>query len=163
MGFSRAPGEIAPPACRPLERPVSAPLQFVAAIRMPDDGKSAREARPILRGVSTMPRLPKTAVALPVACLLPLIAIAAGQPAPTQPPNQPTAKDVVKAVEKKEEPKDANDPIERIKDEGQKRSQLMATLSYLTDVIGPRLTGSPNLKRANEWTRDKLSSWGLEN
>src|SRR5262245_51573463 len=39
----------------------------------------------------------------------------------------------------------------------------MATLSYLTDVIGPRLTGSPNLKRANEWTRDKLASWGLEN
>ena len=39
----------------------------------------------------------------------------------------------------------------------------MATLSYLTDVIGPRLTGSPNLKRANEWTRDKLAAWGLVN
>jgi len=39
----------------------------------------------------------------------------------------------------------------------------MQTLSYLTDVIGPRLTGSPNLKRANEWTRDKLTSWGLTN
>ena len=37
----------------------------------------------------------------------------------------------------------------------------MQTLSYLTDVIGPRLTGSPGLKRANGWTRDKLSSWGL--
>ena len=36
----------------------------------------------------------------------------------------------------------------------------MATLSYLTDVIGPRLTGSPNMKRANEWTRDKLTAWG---
>ena len=39
----------------------------------------------------------------------------------------------------------------------------MATLSYLTDVIGPRLTGSPNMKRANEWTRDKLAAWGLAN
>lgn len=39
----------------------------------------------------------------------------------------------------------------------------MKTLSYLTDVIGPRLTGSPNMKRANEWTREKLESWGLEN
>src|SRR5262245_62003888 len=39
----------------------------------------------------------------------------------------------------------------------------MATLSYLTDVIGPRLTGSPAMTRANEWTRDKLASWGLEN
>lgn len=57
----------------------------------------------------------------------------------------------------------ANDPIERIKEEGLKHSQVMATLSYLTDVIGPRLTGSPNLKRANEWTRDKLASWGVSN
>ena len=39
----------------------------------------------------------------------------------------------------------------------------MATLSYLTDVIGPRLTASPAMKRANEWTRDKLAGWGLEN
>jgi hypothetical protein len=59
--------------------------------------------------------------------------------------------------------KPAGDPIDRIKDEGSKKSQVMATLSYLTDVIGPRLTGSPNLKRANEWTRDKLAEWGLSN
>lgn len=59
--------------------------------------------------------------------------------------------------------KNANDPIERIKDEGMNRSQVMKTLSYLTDVIGPRLTGSPGLKRANEWTRDKMKEWGLEN
>ncbi len=36
-------------------------------------------------------------------------------------------------------------------------------MGYLTDVIGPRLTGSPNMKRANEWTRDKLAAWGLAN
>jgi hypothetical protein len=58
---------------------------------------------------------------------------------------------------------DPNDPIVRIKDEGLKRSQVMETLSYLTDVIGPRLTGSPNMKRANEWTRDQLTKWGLQN
>jgi carboxypeptidase Q len=56
-----------------------------------------------------------------------------------------------------------NEVIARIRDEGLHRSQVMQTLSYLTDVIGPRLTGSPNLKRANQWTRDKLSSWGLTN
>ena len=55
-----------------------------------------------------------------------------------------------------------NDPIERIKDEGMNRSQVMQTLSYLTDVIGPRLTASPNMKRANEWTRDQLTRWGLQ-
>ena len=59
--------------------------------------------------------------------------------------------------------KDPNDPIERIKDEGLNRSQVMQTLSYLSDVIGPRLTASPAAKRANEWTREKLASWSLQN
>jgi len=58
---------------------------------------------------------------------------------------------------------DPNDPIARIREEGLKRSQVMETLSYLSDVIGPRLTGSPNMKRANEWTRDQLTKWGLQN
>lgn len=53
--------------------------------------------------------------------------------------------------------------ITKIRDEGLNRSQVAQTLSYLTDVIGPRLTGSPNLLRANKWTRDKLISWGLQN
>ena len=55
------------------------------------------------------------------------------------------------------------DAIDRIKDEGMNRSQVMKTLSYLTDVIGPRLTNSPNMKRANEWTRDEMTRWGLQN
>src|SRR5438128_5890935 len=58
---------------------------------------------------------------------------------------------------------DPNDPIVRIKDEGMNRSQVMQTLSYLSDVIGPRLTASPNMKRANEWTRDTMTRWGLQN
>jgi hypothetical protein len=57
----------------------------------------------------------------------------------------------------------STDPIVRIRDEGLNRSQVMQTLSYLTDVIGPRLTGSPNLRHANDWTQDKLASWGLKN
>jgi hypothetical protein len=59
--------------------------------------------------------------------------------------------------------KDPNDLIERIKDEGMNRSQVMQTLSYLSDVIGPRLTASPGMKRSNEWTRDQLTKWGLAN
>jgi hypothetical protein len=54
-------------------------------------------------------------------------------------------------------------PIDQIRDEGLNQSQVMATLSHLTEVIGPRLTGSPNLKKANEWTRDTLAGWGLTN
>src|SRR2546423_11886803 len=58
----------------------------------------------------------------------------------------------------------AEDPmITKIKDEGMNRSQVMQTLSYLSDVIGPRLTASPGMKRANEWTRDQLTRWGLQN
>ena len=53
--------------------------------------------------------------------------------------------------------------ISKIKTEGLERSQVMDTLSYLTDVIGPRLTGSPNLRNANEWTRNKFIEWGLQN
>ncbi|MDQ3749261.1 MAG: M20/M25/M40 family metallo-hydrolase [Acidobacteriota bacterium] len=53
--------------------------------------------------------------------------------------------------------------IDKIKDEGTNRSQVIQTLSYLTDVIGARLTGSPQMKRANEWTRDQMTKWGMQN
>ncbi len=54
------------------------------------------------------------------------------------------------------------DPIvAKIRDEGLNRSQVMATLDYMTNVIGQRLTGSPNARRANEWSRGKLEGWGL--
>jgi hypothetical protein len=111
-----------------------------------------------------MSRSLKTAVLLAIASVLPLFALHAQQQPPAAPPNQPAAKDADKPSEKqKEAPKASTDPIDRIKEEGLKRSQVMATLSYLTDVIGPRLTGSPNMKRANDWTREKLAGWGLEN
>lgn len=42
-------------------------------------------------------------------------------------------------------------------------SQVMETLRQLTDVIGPRLTGSPQLKAANDWTRKQLEDWGMTN
>lgn len=53
--------------------------------------------------------------------------------------------------------------VTRIRQEGFRNSKVMETMSELTDRIGPRLTGSPNLKRANEWTRDQFTSWGLVN
>ena len=60
-------------------------------------------------------------------------------------------------------PEVSKDYVDRIKHEGLNRSQVMQTASYLTDVIGPRLTGSPQMRRANEWTRGKLTGWGLKN
>jgi carboxypeptidase Q len=53
--------------------------------------------------------------------------------------------------------------VEKIKEEGMKRSQVMDILSYLTDVPGSRLTGSPGLKAAQEWAKQKLAGWGLQN
>ena len=53
--------------------------------------------------------------------------------------------------------------ITTIRQEGFRNSKVMDTLSELTDRIGPRLTGSPNMKRANQWTRDQLEKWGLVN
>jgi carboxypeptidase Q len=52
---------------------------------------------------------------------------------------------------------------QRIRDEGFNHSHVMDFATALMDGIGPRLTGSPNLKRANEWTRDTLTKVGLEN
>lgn len=60
-------------------------------------------------------------------------------------------------------PAPTNESIAKIIDEGMKRSQAMNTLRYLTDVIGPRLTNSPAQKRANEWTKNKLTEWGIAN
>lgn len=54
--------------------------------------------------------------------------------------------------------------IDKIREQGlTDRSQVMQTLSYMTDVIGARLTNSPNMRRANEWTRDKMKGWGMQN
>src|SRR6185503_19296912 len=53
--------------------------------------------------------------------------------------------------------------INKIREEGMKHSQVMDILSYLTDVPGPRLTGSPGLKAAQEWAKQKLAAWGLQN
>ena len=52
---------------------------------------------------------------------------------------------------------------QRIRDEGLNHSHVMEFATALMDGIGPRLTGSPNLKKANEWTRDTLTKIGLEN
>jgi carboxypeptidase Q len=52
---------------------------------------------------------------------------------------------------------------QRIRDEGLQHSHIMEYASGLMDGIGPRLTGSPNLKKANDWTRDQLAAMGCAN
>src|SRR3954465_9153582 len=52
---------------------------------------------------------------------------------------------------------------QRIRDEGLSHSHVMEFASGLMDGIGPRLTGSPNLKHANEWTRDQFTAMRCSN
>lgn len=53
--------------------------------------------------------------------------------------------------------------ISKLKDEGLNRSQAMEIASMLTDVHGPRLTGSKQLLRASEWAKSQFERWGLTN
>jgi carboxypeptidase Q len=59
--------------------------------------------------------------------------------------------------------KEGVDVSARIRDAALNHSQIMDMVGYLTDVVGPRLTGSPNLMRAEQYSRDKLREWGLAN
>jgi hypothetical protein len=53
--------------------------------------------------------------------------------------------------------------IQKIRDEGLNRSQVMETMFWLTDRYGPRLTGSPEFEEAGDWAVKQLQAWGVEN
>ncbi len=97
----------------------------------------------LAQDTATKPEAAKSEAAKPEAA-------AAAEPKPDVTPAEAAAKAMEEA-------------LKQIKEEGTDRSQLAKTLSHLTDVIGPRLTASPGMRRANEWTRDTLTGWGLEN
>jgi carboxypeptidase Q len=53
--------------------------------------------------------------------------------------------------------------IHQIREEGFADSKIMEIISYLSDVYGPRLTNSPNIKEAAKWTTERLNEWKLAN
>ncbi len=55
------------------------------------------------------------------------------------------------------------DVINKIKEEGLKNSKVMDIAFQLTDVNGPRLSGSPGFTKAANWAKSELEKWGLEN
>ena len=61
-----------------------------------------------------------------------------------------------------QEPLD-RDVLARIREEGFRRSQVMELASYIADVYGPRLAGSPSYRRAARWAMEKFTELGLEN
>lgn len=52
--------------------------------------------------------------------------------------------------------------IAKIRDEGLNRSQVVKMFTHFTEVIGPRLTGSPQVKAASDYGKSRLAEWGLE-
>ena len=101
-----------------------------------------------------------------IACLFPAVLFsaavllyAADKPKATPPP---AAVDPYAEVQPATESIDIG-MYQRIRDEGLNHSHVMEFASALMDGIGPRLTASPNAKKANEWTRDTLTKIGLEN
>src|SRR3989442_5693494 len=53
--------------------------------------------------------------------------------------------------------------LSKIRDEGLNRSQALDHVSWLADVYGPRLQGSPAMRQAAEWVEKKFGAWGLVN
>jgi carboxypeptidase Q len=101
-------------------------------------------------------------------CLAAALASAPGASAAEKPkadkskPATPAAVDPYAEVQPATETLDLT-AYQKIRDEGLNHSHVMDFATALMDGIGPRLTGSPNLKKANEWTRDTLTKIGLEN
>ena len=55
------------------------------------------------------------------------------------------------------------DMVSRIRQEAFHHSQVMDLLGEITEDVGPRLTNSPGMDRANAWARGKFEAWGLAN
>jgi hypothetical protein len=53
--------------------------------------------------------------------------------------------------------------VSRIKQEALSRSQVMDHVGWMSDVYGPRITGTPNFERASEWAMKRFTEWGLAN
>ena len=107
-------------------------------------------------GDGTLPRVAVASVALLALSSVALLTARAQEtPKPSAIVRGPIAPSTTETVD--------TDMMAKIRDEGMNRSQLPQTLAYITDVNGPRLTGSSGLKRAEEWIKGQLTTWGLTN
>ena len=91
------------------------------------------------------------ALALTFACAVP-------RPAPVVVPAPPTQS----APRRTTPPPAPNEVIPALIAEGTQRSHVDADIEYLLDVIGPRLTGSPEMRRANDWTAQRFREYGVD-
>src|SRR5262245_26176970 len=87
---------------------------------------------------------------------------------PLAPAGEPEKGSYVAIVEGKEVPAPQIEmgdeaTLQRIIDQGKNHNQVMNHIRYLCEEIGPRLTGSTRLLKAQEWIKDQYVSWGLTN
>ncbi len=102
--------------------------------------------------------LRRTAVTL-LALLVPVVSFAHA----ADKPKHVASTDAAAAVDQPSTEKIDLGMYAQIREEGLSNSHVMEFASALSDGIGGRLTGSPNLEKANAWTRDELTRIGLEN
>jgi carboxypeptidase Q len=102
--------------------------------------------------------MPRSARLSVVACVLFVVSSLLG----AQNKNKSTSENPLSAGQPASESIDLN-MYQQIRDEGFRHPHLMEYASALFDGIGPRLTGSPNMKRANEWTLAQLTAMGCSN
>ena len=111
--------------------------------------------------MTSIQRIMRTSLALATLLLFAFAPMRAADKKPAATP-APAATDPYAEVQPATETLDLA-MYQRIRDEGLNHSHVMDFGYALMDGIGPRLTGSPNAKKANEWTRDTLTKIGLEN
>lgn len=106
----------------------------------------------------TVTRLSLRAIALAAGVAL----AACGPPRGAPPSTQPGAPDAPAVPQVRIPLRDDSASIAFLMAEGMQRSHARDDLRYLTDVIGPRLTGSPAARRANDWVAAKLREYGAD-
>jgi carboxypeptidase Q len=82
-------------------------------------------------------------------------------PPPAVPPTTPPQQQTQPAAPEKDRPDEAVNAF--LREQGLDHSQVMEHLSTICDVYGPRLTGSPNLHRAQDWAVKAFTDFGLKN
>src|SRR5690606_16383642 len=107
----------------------------------------------------TMLRLGAAITLLAVAAPLSAQGRGGGRPVQKAPGATPIHPDSLSSYVRKDAPTDAM--INRIWEEGMQRSQAASLAQVLMDSIGPRLTGSPNSERGQEWLLAKYKEWGV--
>jgi hypothetical protein len=107
---------------------------------------------------SSIPVLRTFCSALALTVLLAAIGLSSAQEA-TSTSVPDTATDVKRA----EKTSLATELEQKVVADTKSNSEIMTNLTYLCDVIGPRLTGTAALKKANDWTAEKMKDYGLTN